>query len=172
MDRNRQVHPVLQREGNRIGYDGGARGHRYGRAAVEREPDGCPFNDFRTRAHRLRHGDFHTQDVRRVGVEQVRQMQPDGFSADGHLHDLAEGVSGQAGLRRPVVRFGNLQGRGPGRDPVACLGGHGGEARREGEHKQESLHHCGLLKRLGIRMIGSPASSCCGIPSRSDWMLR
>ena len=174
MDGDREVHPVLQREGDRVGDHGLARVHRHGRMAVERELDGRRLVDLRGRAHRLGHGDFHAQDVRRIRVEQVRQVQPEGFSADGHLHDLPEGVPGEAGLRRTVVRFGDLQGRGPGGDPVARLRESGGQARREGEHEQESFHRWGGLlgKRLGLTMIGSPASSCCGMPSRSDWMLR
>ena len=117
---------------------------------------------------------IHAENLRRIRVEQVRQVQPEGFSADGHLHNLPEGVPGEAGLRRTVVRFGDLQGRGPGGDPVARLRESGGQARREGEHEQESFHRWGGLlgKRLGLTMIGSPASSCCGMPSRSDWMLR
>ena len=110
--------------------------------------------------------------LRRIRVEKVRQMQADGLSADGHLHDLPEGVRGQAGLRRAVVRFGDLQGGGPGRDPVAGLRESGGEARREGERQQESLHGYGLLKRLMETMMGLPSSSCCGMPSRSERRTR
>ena len=172
MDGDREVHPVFQREGDRIGDNRRPGGHQHERASVEGQADGRVFVNLRTGAHGLGHGDLHPENLRRIRVEQVRQVQPEGFSADGHLHDLPEGVSGKAGLRRTVVRFGDLQGRGPGRDPVARLRGNGGKARHEGEREEESLHHCGLLKRLGIRMMGSPASSCWGMPSRSDWMLR
>ena len=187
MDRDGEVHPLGELEADRVGDGFRAGRHREGARSAESQLNGGSGDDLRARAHRLGAGDLHAQDFGLVLVEQVRKVQTQGLAPDRHLDDLTETVVREAGCGRIVVRLGDLQGRGPGGDPVAGLCGGAADKRGCQRYGEEYLFHrlsespvkpgmtchlnyCGRRGHLGLRMTGRFCSSWTGIPSRSDWI--
>ena len=122
MDGDGEVHPVFQLEFHRVADGDAARSHRHAGISAEGEGDGSSFLDGRAFAHRLRDGNLDAQDFRRRFIVEVGQVEAQFRAADGYLYDLAERVSGEAGLRRKVMGFSDLQGSGPSGHPAAVLG--------------------------------------------------